>query len=59
MMKEEKQINAELDSFEKKMQSWTTSAPSAKGIQSKIKQNENSKVVSVPPEVKAFEVRLL
>ena len=57
MMKEEKQLNAELDSFEKKMQSWTIASSSAKGTQSKIKQNENGKIVSVPPEVKAFEVR--
>ena len=55
MMKEEKQLNIDLESFEKKMQSWTSSS-AAISSHSKTKQQDEKKITSVPPEVKAFQV---
>ena len=55
MMKEEKQLNIDLESFEKKMQSWNTSVATLSS-HTKTKQQNDKKTVSVPPEVTAFQV---
>ena len=54
MMKSEKQFTLEIESFEKKMQMWNT--PSVAVIPSSKTKQENGTNLSVPPEVKAFEV---
>ena len=55
MIKEEKQLNIDLESFEKKMQSWTTSVATLSS-HTKAKQQNDNKTLSVPPEVTAFQV---
>lgn len=55
MMKEEKQLNIELESFEKKIQSWTSSTNMISS-RSKTHQQDEKKNMSMPPEVKAFQV---
>eukprot|EP00795_Rhopilema_esculentum_P005900 gene5900-11235_t len=54
MMNEEKQLSLDLESFEKKIQSWSTSSGGLP-IQPKNKQKDDKKNLSVPPEVKAFQ----
>jgi len=54
MMKEEKQLNADLESFEAKMESWITSS-SKLSSHTKTKQKDEQKTVSIPPEVTAFQ----
>ena len=56
MMKEEKQLSLDLESFEKKIQSWSTSSGGLP-VQPKNIQKDDKKSLSVPPEVKAFQVQ--
>ena len=55
MMKEEKQLNIDLESFEQKMQSWSTSSTMLSS-RSKTKHQDEKMDMSVPPEVTAFQV---
>ena len=55
MMKEEKQLNADLESFEAKMESWISSS-SKLSSHAKARQKDEKKTVSIPPEVTAFQV---
>lgn len=57
MMKEEKQLNIDLESFENKMQKWATSTGTVSS-RSKSQSQDEKKELSVPPEVKAFQVIL-